>query len=206
MGAYMPGVRRFSAYLSTIRFYPTDVRVPMNDRLPTRPRLLGMVAATLLAATAITTAVTVLPATQVRAEAVQAIDPTRGFADLVDRVMPAVVSVQVKYANVASADNGDGSGDDGQQAMPDLPQGTPFDDFFRQFRQGRPTLPQRQPSMAQGSGFIISADGYAVTNNHVVKDASRSDRHHDATARNIPADGDRHGSEDRSGADQDQVG
>lgn len=133
------------------------------------PRFLSALTAGLLMATAITTAVTVIPITPVRAETATAIDPSRGFADLVDRVMPAVVSVEVKFANVAANDG------DGPQAMPDMPENSPFRDFFRQFPQFRDGMPPegqgRPRGMAQGSGFVISADGYAVTNNHVVRDA-----------------------------------
>ena len=99
----------------------------------------------------------------------EAIDPTRGFADLVDRVMPAVVSVQVKFANASSTEEGS------QRMIPGLPEG-PWGEFFKQFpqfREGAPGQRQRpEGGMGQGSGFIISADGYAVTNNHVVQDAN----------------------------------
>jgi serine protease Do len=132
-----------------------------------------MFAAGLMVATALTAGVSVLPSSPVQAQQelqAPAIDPSRGFADLVDRVMPAVVSVQVKFANVATS---------GQQGGPQIPglEGNPFGDFFRQFPQlrpgpGMPDQGQRPEGMAQGSGFIITADGYAVTNNHVVKDAS----------------------------------
>ena len=76
----------------------------------TAPKALGLFAGGLMVATALATAVTVLPSTPATAQnqlQAQAIDPSRGFADLVDRVMPAVVSVQVKYAN-ASAEGGEG--------------------------------------------------------------------------------------------------
>jgi len=139
------------------------------------PRMLKFVAAGLLLATTLTTAAALMPALPVQAqEQVQtiAIDPSRGFADLVDRVMPAVVSVEVKYANVA--DTGEGEEDDGGMA-PGLPDEGPFGEFFKQFpqfRDGRPFHGPRRPGgMAQGSGFIISSDGYAVTNNHVVQNA-----------------------------------
>jgi len=146
------------------------------------PKALSIFAAGLMAATALVSAGSVLhstPATAQNQLQAAAIDPSKGFADLVDRVMPAVVSVQVKYANVAAADTGDQG--DGQQQQ--LPNG--LEEFFKQFpqfRNGMPGMPgqgqgqggeDQHPNggMAMGSGFIISADGYAVTNNHVVKDA-----------------------------------
>src|SRR5262249_16082997 len=51
---------------------------------------------------------------------------------------------------------------------------TPFDDFFRQFgfENGRGAAqPRHRMVTGEGSGFFISADGYAVTNNHVVDHA-----------------------------------
>ncbi len=135
------------------------------------PRVLNILAAGLLMATALTTIVTVMPSTPVQAQSQMAIDPSRGFADLVDRVMPAVVSVEVKFSNAAAG----GDDDSGQQVVPDLPEDSPFRDFFKQFpqfRNGQPNAAPRRPErMAQGSGFVISADGYAVTNNHVVQNA-----------------------------------
>ena len=131
----------------------------------TRKTLMGLLAAGLLSATALTTSLVISPPVQVRAESQAAIDPTKGFADLVDRVMPAVISVEVKYANVADTEG---------EAAPRQQQ---FEEFFNQFPQFRNQLPpgmeEQRPhgGVALGSGFLISADGYAVTNNHVVQGA-----------------------------------
>jgi serine protease Do len=85
-----------------------------------------------------------------------------GFADIVEKVKPAVISVRVKMERSPDANSDD---DD----LP-LPPGSPFERFFRRF--GMPKMPNgREIITGQGSGFFISADGYAVTNNHVVQNA-----------------------------------
>jgi len=93
-----------------------------------------------------------------------------GFADIVEKVKPAVISVRVKVANASSTQNFNFNGED----IP-LPPGSPFEFFFKRFGQGEgqgPNAPRRRNfSLGQGSGFFISADGYAVTNNHVVDKA-----------------------------------
>ncbi len=90
------------------------------------------------------------------------------FADVVDRVRPAVVSVKVKVAEDDSADDGE------SQNLPDLPEGSPFFHFFHHY--GFPGhgegMHRHHTESAQGSGFFISADGYIVTNNHVVQNAT----------------------------------
>jgi serine protease Do len=90
-----------------------------------------------------------------------------GFADLVARVKPAVVSVRVELPGKEVAKL-EPNNDEGPQPQ----QGSPFDRFFRQF--GQQDAPRQAPRhvAAEGSGFFISPDGYAVTNNHVVDHAT----------------------------------
>ncbi len=87
-----------------------------------------------------------------------------GFADIVAKVKPAVISVRVKIDRPANAAmNSDEN---------PFPQGSPMDRFFRRF--GAPDNGGNgghQVVTGQGSGFFITADGYAVTNNHVVQSA-----------------------------------
>jgi serine protease Do len=94
-----------------------------------------------------------------------------GFADLVDAVKPAVVSIQVEGEEAAQSLDPRG----GNFVMPDLPEGHPlkkfFDQFGSQFGGGQNQAPRKY--LATGSGFVISGDGYIVTNDHVVKDSTK---------------------------------
>jgi serine protease Do len=82
-----------------------------------------------------------------------------GFADLVAKVKPAVISVRVKIEEQSSADNNDDNGA--------IPRNSPFYRFFF----GPNGEQNKQVVTGEGSGFFISPDGYAVTNNHVVDHA-----------------------------------
>jgi serine protease Do len=85
-----------------------------------------------------------------------------GFADIVEKVKPSVMSVRVKIDRPADANP---STDDD---LP-FPPGSPFERFFKRF--GMPQGHEHEVITGQGSGFFISSDGYAVTNNHVVQNA-----------------------------------
>ncbi|RVU17729.1 Do family serine endopeptidase [Methylobacterium oryzihabitans] len=92
--------------------------------------------------------------------------PPGSFAPVVNRVKPGVVSVKVSLKDDAGDE--DGAAPQAQAVPPQLRE------FFRRFGEGAPGMQQRQNrggGGAQGSGFFISADGYVVTNNHVVANA-----------------------------------
>ncbi|CUJ86286.1 putative periplasmic serine endoprotease DegP-like precursor [Shimia thalassica] len=82
------------------------------------------------------------------------------FADLAEKISPAVVNITTSTVV---------AGRTGPQGI--VPEGSPFEDFFREFqdRQGEGDRPRR--TSALGSGFVISEDGYVVTNNHVIDGA-----------------------------------
>jgi serine protease Do len=90
------------------------------------------------------------------------------FADLVAKVKPAVISVRVKIDESAKMTGLDQSDQDSTPFAP----GSPMQKFFQQFGQNLPNgMQQHQIITGVGSGFFISPDGYAVTNNHVVDSA-----------------------------------
>lgn len=140
--------------------------------------LVGLGGSTAFLATSAPTAIAqVTPAAQVT---VPETNPALGFADLVDAVKPAVVSIVVQGRD-APAQN---SGNEFDPRFPDLPEDNPLRKFFEQFggppgngdrtpRGGERDAPEGRKFVAAGSGFAISADGYVVTNNHVVRNASK---------------------------------
>ena len=91
------------------------------------------------------------------------------FADLAEKVRPAVVSISVKGTVKKVTRKFGGK----SEPFPGIPKNSPFREFFKKFNERPGGGPNVRPTQAQGSGFIISEDGYVVTNNHVIDDASK---------------------------------
>jgi serine protease Do len=97
-----------------------------------------------------------------------------GIADVAEKVIDAVVNISTSQTVEAKAGSGDGKG-----AMPQLPPGSPFEEFFDDFfknrrgpgggSKGGDLQPHKTNSL--GSGFIVDTSGIVVTNNHVIADA-----------------------------------
>ncbi len=88
---------------------------------------------------------------------------TDSFADLVENLSPAVVSI----ASTTIITN-----NNSQNQMPQFPEGSPFDEFFKDyFDNERRNSPSQRPMTGLGSGFIIDKEGIIVTNNHVIEGA-----------------------------------
>jgi len=162
---------------------------PQSPNSPKNPRVLTLRRAALLATTIAGLGAAAFVATpdfnlslnypaamaQNLTEQARRLPAPNGFADIVEQVKPAVISVRVKV------DNGSETIGRGNTDMENVPPG--LREFFRRF--GMPDgMPGQGPGMGprggrgghqtitgQGSGFFISADGYAVTNNHVVDKA-----------------------------------
>ena len=100
-----------------------------------------------------------------------------GIADVAEKVIDAVVNISTTQTVDAKAGGGSG---EGRGAMPQLPPGSPFEEFFDDFFKNRRGGPggsskggdmQPHKTNSLGSGFIVDTAGIAVTNNHVIADA-----------------------------------
>src|SRR4051794_38060784 len=98
-----------------------------------------------------------------------------GIADVAEKVIDAVVNISTTQTVEAK-----GGADGGRGAMPQLPPGSPFEEFFDDFFKNRRGGPggdkggggmQPRKTNSLGSGFIVDTAGIVVTNNHVIADA-----------------------------------
>ncbi|WP_282059597.1 Do family serine endopeptidase [Roseobacter litoralis] len=123
----------------------TSKTVSMPHRVPAQTRFRFLVIAILAMAFALVAPVTVLA-------------QPASLAPLAEKISPSVVNITTSTTVSRRT---------GPQGI--VPEGSPFEDFFRDRNNGPEGAPRR--SSALGSGFVISEDGYVVTNNHVIEGA-----------------------------------
>ena len=93
--------------------------------------------------------------------------PSGGYADLVEKVSPAVVFISTTHKAEAPKAERRGPGETPFPFSPD----SPYGEFFKQFRDQMPE--QKRAMKGLGSGFVIDPTGHIVTNNHVIHGASK---------------------------------
>jgi serine protease Do len=84
-----------------------------------------------------------------------------GFADLAQRLLPAVVNISTTQTVEGNAGI----------EMPVVPPGSPYEEFFKEFMERNQPRQQKRKATSLGSGFVIDLQGHVVTNNHVIQDA-----------------------------------
>lgn len=83
------------------------------------------------------------------------------FADLAQRLLPAVVNISTTQTVEGNAGI----------EMPVVPPGSPYEEFFKEFLERNQPRQQKRKATSLGSGFVIDLQGHVVTNNHVIQDA-----------------------------------
>ncbi|MBL61586.1 MAG: serine protease [Candidatus Pelagibacter sp.] len=92
-------------------------------------------------------------------EIAYSIDVSKGFSKLAEKSMPSVVNISATTVVETRS----------RQFPFQVPPGSPFEDFFKEFEKNQG--PQKRRSTALGSGFVIKESGIVITNNHVIQNA-----------------------------------